>query len=252
MKASKFAKPGAKKKRAFTKLPQFWSFSRWDDFNKCPYFYALRHIAKVATPDVPNYIFERGNTAHKLSEGFVNGEIKTVPKELANFRQEYIAVRKLGAEAEADYTITEDWIPTRGDDFDNAWLRAKIDIVVFAAEPFTLIDVKTGKSRPTHEQQGELYAMLGLDRFDPSAVEQVDVEFWYLDSGDTQTVTFHRGELDDLKRTWLKRIRPMLNGRLFSKTPSKLSCQYCPYRSDKLLANGEPGECDAWQKVSSN
>jgi hypothetical protein len=100
--------------------------------------------------------------------------------------------------------------------------------------------------------QGELYAMLGLDRFDARDVSQVDVEFWYVDSGDTETLSFKRGQLDKLKKTWLKRIAPMLNGRLFQKTPSKLSCQYCAYRSDKVLANGEPGECDEWRKVERN
>ena len=250
MKQGKFANPKRKKKRSFSKLPQFWSFSRWEDFNKCPFFYALKHIAKVKTPDVPNWIFERGNSIHALSEGFVKGEIRNVPKDLSSFRDEFIAVRNLDAKAEVDYTITVDWVPTAGDDFDNAWLRAKLDIVVAKADPFTLVDVKTGKARPTHEQQGELYGMLALDRA-PPATDRVDVEFWYVDSGDTETLSFERGKLDKLKRDWLKRIRPMLGGRLFQKTPSKWSCEYCPYRSDKFLANGDPGECDAWQKVAA-
>jgi len=246
VKASKFARPGAKKKRAFTKLPQFWSFSRWDDFNKCPFMYALKHIAKVKPPEVTNYFFERGTQIHLLSQHYIEGDIRNVPKDLQTFAEEFRAVRKLKARAEVDYTITADWLPTTGDDFDNAWLRAKLDIEVEQAEPFTIIDVKTGGGRPTHEQQGELYGMLALDRWD---VDEIDTEFWYVDSGDTETMHFDRGELNGLKKTWLKRIKPMLDGRLFAKTPSKWSCEYCPYRSDKILANGEPGECEAWKKV---
>ena len=245
---SKFAKKGSKKRRNFSKIPQFWSFSRWDDFNKCPFFFALKHIAKVKIPEEENYHFEHGNMIHKLSEGFVKGEIRTVPRELSTFHEEFLAVRKLEAAAEVDYTITKDWLPTTGDDFENAWCRAKLDIVVELAEPFTLIDVKTGKARDVHEQQGELYGMLGLDRFED--VPEVDAEFWYIDSGEVETLHFDKGQLPALKKTWLKRIKPMLEGRLFQKTPSENSCYFCPYRSDKVLASGEPGECEAWKKVS--
>ena len=246
MSRSKFAGK-KKKKRVFSKIPQFWSFSRWDDFNKCAYMFALKYIAKVATPEVRNPAFDRGNKIHLLSQGFVNGEIRGIPKDLSSFSAEYRAVRKLGATAEVDYTVDADWLPCASDDFDNAWLRAKLDIVVEQADPFTLIDVKTGRPRDTHEQQGEIYGMLGLERY--IDLEEVDAEFWYLDSGDVETMHFDRGQLVELRKTWLKRIKPMLAGRLFSKTPTKFGCAYCPYRSDKLLANGEPGDCKEWKRV---
>lgn len=248
MPSSKFARPGQKKKRVFSKIPQFWSFSRWEVFRDCPYRYAMQFIARVKTPDETNYAFERGNAVHKLSENFISGEIRGVPKDLATFRQEFLAIRKLDAVAEVDYTVNADWEPTASDDFDNAWLRAKLDIVV-PADTLTVIDVKTGQQRTEkHEEQGSIYGMLALERH-ADDYDAVDVEFWYTDSGETLPLTFELSELDKLKRDWLKKIKPMLNGRLFPKTPSKDACRYCKFRSDKVLANGDPGDCDEWRKV---
>lgn len=254
MPSSKFApkdKSGkAKRKpRNFSKLPQFWSFSRYDDFFKCPHLYALKHIAKVALPKESNPAFERGTQVHLYSQHYIQGDITRVPKDLLSFAAEYKAIKKLGAKAEVDYTIDGDWLPCASDDFDNAWLRAKLDIVV-PSDSLTVIDVKTGRAREEKaELQGSIYGMLALERHEE--YDEVDVEFWFVDSGETFPLSFERSNQKALKRDWLKRIKPMLSGRLFPKTPSADSCQYCPFRSDKVLANGEPGECERWKEVTN-
>lgn len=247
MPRSKFHNPKAKRPaRKFSKIPQFWSFSRWEIFHDCPWRYALQCIAKVQTPPPPQHVFEHGNTVHLKSEHFLLGDIRGVPSDLSNFAGEYRAIKKLGAVPEVDYTVNDKWEPCASDDFDNAWLRAKLDIEIATDENFTIVDVKTGRPRAVHEFQAEIYGMLALERHGEE-YEEIDFEFWFTDSGSVEAFTFHFGQLDDLKKLWLKRIKPMLGGRLFKKTPSVHSCRYCPYRSDKVLANGEPGECDAWK-----
>lgn len=255
MPRSKFAPKGADgkakpRKRNFSKLPQFWSYSRFEDFYLCPYRYALKHVAKVALPKQDNKAFERGNMLHLKSQHYIDGDIKTVPKELLTFAGEYKAVRELGAVAEIDYTVDVKWQPAEPDDFENAWLRAKLDIVI-ASDTLTVVDGKSGRMREDkHRMQGEIYGILALERHQDE-YDAVDVEFWYWDSGDTLALAFDMKEVKELKREWLKRIKPMLKGRLFPKTPSQDACAYCPFRSDKVLGNGEQGECDRWREVTN-
>jgi len=255
MPRSKFAPKDGKGKakpqrRAFNKIPQFWSYSRYEDFYLCPYRYALKHIAKVVLPRFDNPAFDRGNKLHLLSQSYIEGEIKRVPKELLTFAGEYKAIRELGAVAEVDYTIDANWLPCASDDFDKAWLRAKLDIAVLS-DTLTVIDGKSGAMRTDkHQMQAEIYGMLALERHQ-AEYDAVDVEFWYWDSGDTLPMTFLLKDLKSMKRDWIKRIKPMLGGRLFPKTPSSDACKWCPFRSDKLLGNGEYGDCNEWKGVTS-
>lgn len=249
MARSKFAGKGNKPaKRNFSKIPNFWSFSRWDVFRLCPYRYALEFIAKVQTPVEENWAFEHGNAVHALSENYINGEIRNVPRDLQAFRDEFIAVRKAGAEAEVDYTVTAKWKPTTGDDFANAWLRGKLDIRV-VTDTLTIIDVKTGKARDSHDEQADIYGMLGLVRH--PEFEGLDFEYWYTDSGEVKPYSFDRADLKAQKTDWLARVKPMLSGRLFAKTPSDDACKWCKFRSDKILASGEPGDCEGWKKTGT-
>lgn len=253
MPSSKFKPKGEKgkpKRRNFSKLPQFWSYSRWEDFYLCPYRYALKHIAKVALLKESNPAFDRGNRIHLLSQHYIEGDIKRVPKDLLAFAGEYKTIKALGAVAEIDYTVDVKWAPAEPDDFDNAWLRAKLDLVI-ASDSLTVIDVKTGRFRKDKvDMQGSIYAMLVLERH-KDEYDEVDVEFWYTDSGETYPLHFDLTELKSLKKEWLARIKPMLSGRLFQKTPSKDACAYCPFRSDKVLGNGDNGDCNEWKGVTS-
>lgn len=250
--ASKF---GTEKPRDYTRptgrLPQFWSFSRYADWCKCPGMYAFRHVYKLRGPD--NRAMQRGSDIHKKSENYLLGTIKGIPKELMQFRQEYAAVRKLKAVPELSYTATKSWQPTFATDWDNAWVRAKVDIeipphgVSFNKDVLTVVDVKTGKKYPEHEDQADIYGVLGF--IIHPKIDTIDFEYWYLDSGDSTSVTFHREGLRDRKQEWKSKVRPMLSARTFKTTPSKAACKYCNYRSDKKLSGGEDGPCHAWKQA---
>lgn len=251
MTGSKFSK-GGKRETDYTRptqrTPRYWSFSRWSAFNRCALQYALQFIWKLEQP--PSRAMERGNKIHKQSEDYLKGKIKGIPSSLMQFREEYAAIRKMGAVAEESYTVTKTWQPTHATDWDHAWLRAKVDIEIaphgdsFAQDVLTIIDVKTGRAYPEHDVQAGIYGMLG---FILSEAEQVDFEYWYVDSGEVAHHEFQRKQLRELKKDWAAKARKMLQAKLYKPTPSDSACRFCAFRSDRQLANGEPGPCQAWK-----
>lgn len=254
---SKFA-TGDEQERDWTRptarLPKFWSFSRYDAWSRCNLRYALAHIWKLKTP--PNFAMSRGSEIHKESEDYVDGTKRGIPKSLMQFRSEYAAIRKLGARAELSYTVTKTWQTTTFDDWDHAWLRAKVDIEIpphgdsFAKDTLTIIDVKTGKPYPkTHDVQADIYGTLGFIEW-PSATE-IDFEYWYVDSGEVTPYHYTREGLRERKQAWKAKVRPMLAMRKFEAQPTRSTCEYCDFRSDKKLADGSEGPCHAWKAAKN-
>ncbi len=251
--ASKFSKGGKREidyTRPTQRTPGYWSYSRLSTFERCALQYAFQFIWKLEQP--PSKAMDRGNKIHKESEDYIKGKIKGIPSSLMQFREEYAAIRKLETcVAEESYTVTKTWQPTYATDWDNAWLRAKVDIEIgphgstFAMNVLTVIDVKTGRVYPEHDDQAGIYGTLGFI-VHPEA-EQVDFEYWYVDSGEVAHHEFDRSTLREQKKGWAARSRKMLQARLYKPTPSDSNCRFCAFRSDKKLANGQPGPCQAWK-----
>ncbi len=231
--------------RPTARLPTFWSYSRFQLWEGCPLRYAFRYIHKLEEPD--NRAMVRGQEIHSKSEHYLLGDIKGIPDELRTFREEYAAIRKLLTTPEVSYTVTKTWQQTHPTDWDNAWLRGKIDIEIVDGKELTIIDVKSGKEYPDHEHQADIYGLLGLI-FWPT-VPRIDFEYWYVDSGDVGRYAFERAELRGLKAKWKKNVAPMLKTKRFEATPSENACHFCAFRSDRKLKNGEDGPCDAWKAV---
>lgn len=243
---SKYA-TNKKKEQGYTRptqrAPKYWSFTRLSTFEKCALYYALRFIWKL--PEQDSDAMERGNKIHKASEDYLKRTRKGLPRELLNFREEYAAIRKLDAKAEESYTVTKTWQPTYPTDWDHAWLRAKVDIEITEEDELTVIDVKTGRRYPDHDDQAGIYGTLGLVMY--PGIERVEFEYWYVDSGEVGDYQFERKDLRAMKTDWARRANKMLKTKLFEPTPSEDACKFCPFRSDRELGNGEPGPCDGWK-----
>lgn len=227
------------------RIPSSWSYTRYGTGKYCLLKYALKFIWKLKEPD--NYAMERGTEVHSLAEGYLKGTIQGLPDALHTFETEFKVIRKLGAESEASWTVTKSWQPTTYDDWDNAWLRGKVDIHIMARTHLDTIDIKTGRARDEHEEQAELYGILGFCQY-PKA-KTIDTEFWYTDSGDVGEFKFKRSQLPAMKKKWRARIKPILAARRFPATPTPEGCKWCSFRSDKKLRNGEAGPCDGWKKL---
>ena len=253
MAVSKFA-PKDKKKRTARRsyrFPIFWSFSRWEIFNKCKARYEFQHLQKLPQP--PSVHLERGIDVHNQGEAYLDGTLTRLPVAYREFADEMRAIKKLGATAEGNYAFTKSWTPCEPTDWTHAWLRVKIDAEVLAktSNPLwtalTQIDFKTGRPYPITKEQSELYAVTGFLRYPD--VGTIETEFWYLDSGEVVPYVYSRPEYSALKKKWAARGRDFIATRQFPPTTNAYNCKYCPFRDDKKLGNGEPGPCAAWRKA---
>ena len=244
---SKYATADKKKKhkRKFYQFPKFWSFSRWKVFNECRARYEFQFLQKLEQPENKHQV--RGTFVHKLAENFLDMGGK-IPKELKEFAAELKIIRKLGAISERTLAFTKSWQETVFDDWANCWLRVKIDADITEPTTATLIDFKTGKPWKDTKDQSELYAVAKMQRV--KEIESVDVEFWYTDSGEVVPYFYSRiRDFKKLKQKWQARAQEMLAARTFPFTKNAYACKYCPFRSDKELANGLAGPCEGWKKA---
>lgn len=229
-------------------LVKSWSFSRWMDYRSCPAKFKYKHLDKLPEPGSP--AMERGSAIHKLAEDYTKGVLKKLPKELALFKDQFADLKKQKVKmVEESWAFTKDWTITRWNDWDNCWLRVKLDVAYHNIEYNALvpIDHKTGKFR---EEKNDEY-VLQLDLYGVASMVQVptvDVvspRLWYLDEGrvypdpekpDEAEIEFFPKQVKEMKKTWEDRVKPMFMDRTFKPTPSERGCRYCHYRK----SNGGP------------
>lgn len=252
---SKFS-TGEKKKYALlanVHWPKHWSFSTWNVFNKCRLRYMFQYLLKLPQPKSPH--LDRGNRVHKQGEDFLDNVLKRVPASYAQFKEELKAIKRLGAIAEGSFAFTKSWQKCSPTDFERAWLRVKLDAIVPPQDgTLTVVDFKTGKPYSDTEDQSELYTVavfqLALVLFEDSEeFDSVDVEFWYLDSGEVVPYHYNIKQFPALKKKWFARQAEMLRARQFPATKNLYDCKFCPFKSTKTMGNGLKGPCEEWKKA---
>lgn len=208
-----------------------WSYSRFSMFQKCPAQYHWHYIKKM--PRLPSKALDNGLRIHKLAEDYVKGKIKRLPKELDNFEDEFKSLKKLYKQekgfTEPDISITESLESSKMEDTD--WFIGFADFILFNDDEIVLIDYKTGRYYPSHQEQGHAYAM-ALMALNPD-VENVYVEFWYLDNGNVKEYSFTRSEYKAMLKVWQTRINrmykehhKMIKTKKAEATPNKF-CKWC-------------------------
>ena len=237
----------AKIQRMFTS----WSFSRLNDYRQCPAKAKYKHLLKL--PEPSNKAMERGNAIHKVAENYIKGLLPPkMPDELSKFADLFKTLRakykkKIPAmHVEGSLAFTRAWDETRWDDWDNCWLRIKVDCADH--ETLTTLDVydwKTGKVSTSRQEeyveQLELYALGGLLAF--KHIKTVKPKLVYLDHkvvyptapADVKKLTFTRKDIPMLTKTWITRTDAMFNDEVFAPRPSD-QCRWCHYRK----SNGGP------------
>jgi CRISPR/Cas system-associated exonuclease Cas4 (RecB family) len=152
-------------------------------------------------------------------------------------------MKKLGAHAEYDLTITEDFKHTTSDNRDEAWCRGFADILLKdkANKEIVIIDIKTGRVR---DYTGQLQLYVWLAHLIFPWAEKFYAGIWYVDHGEAVEKEYSRKYIEEtLHPKWVDRAERMLSDRDFRAKPSTQACQYCYFRSDK------EGECDAWKRA---
>ena len=174
---------------------------------------------------------DRGSAIHKQGEDYINGSLKTVPKELKTFGAEFRMLRELKASAEALWAFNSKWSPVEWY-APSAWCRVKTDIFTHKKDPkeALIADIKTGKQYDEHEDQLSLYAVGGFIM--SPEVETIETALWYVDIGEETKKTFQRDELLSLRKDWERKVAPMLNDKQFAPSPSR-DCSWCPHSKSK-------------------
>lgn len=239
-------------KRPPVKLPVSWSFSRYNDYKLCPLKFRLKHLDKISEP--PNEAMARGGHIHKLAEQYIKSEVRRLPPELNYFEDEFKMLRKQykrkinGMVVEDNWSFTKDWVETQWDDWVNCYVRIKLDCAHHENDETLIVtDWKTGKFRPEmnedYLEQLELYALAALLLHEH--IDVVKPRLAYIDVGviyppENDPIIFTRADIPRLKKTWEKRVRPMMCDKTHAPRPNNL-CRWCFYRADNKANGG--GQC---------
>lgn len=225
------------------RAPQFeaWSWSRLGDWEECPLKARLKHLDKIKEPGGP--ALERGSTIHKEAEGYVRGRLPDLPPSLDRFFEEFAALRaRKDVETERQLAVNAKWEPCEWFGAD-AWLRVVIDCTYAGATDSesgrNVIDYKTGKVRPSNDDQLDLYNLVEISYY--PLVKRVDSHLWYLDQGEVSSRSLLRAEAAALRKRWERRVKPMLADQKFDPKPAD-GCCWCFYGMAGT-AKGGPGTC---------
>jgi len=233
-----------------------WSYSRYSDYKKCPQLARFKHVDKLKEPDSAAYA--KGNRVHALAQVWVTGEVPPldrdnksyhaelvvldckgpIPRELETFAEEFAQLRKTSGKGEQSWGFDADWKVVRWDDWARCWLRVKTDFHYIQREGTSnkkksphhgfIIDYKTGKEYPEHEEQRSLYA-LGMFLLYPD-LASVTAAHWYLEPGIERHDTWLAADFPKLKEYWTKRTHGLLTDTTFAPNPTASNCQWCHFR----------------------
>jgi CRISPR/Cas system-associated exonuclease Cas4 (RecB family) len=215
-----------------------WSFSRWRDYSKCPFYARCKYVLKLKEPEHP--AMSRGGQVHDIAARSVfERPTAKLAEELRQFKPSFVALRKEkpgNVRVENELAFDASWKPCGWMD-PQVWCRVKIDLTVVNGERRRVVDHKTGQVREhSDKDQLDLYA-LGTFASERE-VEYVSVELWYLDHGKVlpdPVPTYSRSDLPALKRSWNSNVRAMMNDRRFDPRPGS-HCGRCHFRR----SNGGP------------
>ncbi len=214
-----------------------WSYSRLNDYLACPFLAYLKCIKKLREPSSP--AMEEGTRIHTLAEDYLRGYKKRRPSELdklADLFKHLYKHRKI-LQLELELAFDRNWDATSWFSRD-AWVRIKADVMYDDPKDDSLrhiIDWKTGRYWPSHEEQLELYA-IGAFLTAPPNITRVDAHLGYTKDGEIVSKTFMRADAKKLQKKWEKKAAPMLRDATFKPTPTSNQCRRCYFRK----SNGGP------------
>lgn len=235
-----------------------WSHSRAVDFEKCRNLAFLKYVKRIPEPDRPlppgktEHANDRGSRVHDMLEHYVRGNSNDYPVEARTFRHEIDSMRKLFTAGvvslEGEWGFSRAW---ETHDWKTAWLRMKLDSLVFLApHEAVAIDYKTGRHHGNEIKHGEqvmLYQLAAFLRYPD--LEVVTTELWYLDHDELTSRTFTRDQGLRFKKNWDQRGNTITTTTEFPANPNRWSCQYCPYGTvEKGFPNGT-GHCLAGKRA---
>ncbi len=208
-----------------------WSLSALGTYEKCGFKYRLKYVEKIKEQrsDAAN----RGVDNHAIVEGFLKGEIPTLPENLAFYSAFLTGLRQYEIYPEHKISLTRQWTPTTWG-AENSWYRGVLDLKLIrrhdGGQSAVVYDWKTGKIYPDHDDQKSLYSLAVLSE-QPSLL-QVRAVHVYLDRNEHREKTFHRDQVHDLRREWETRVQRIEQDPVYIPNPG-WACRYCSFSRAK-------------------
>ena len=219
-----------------------WSFSKLQDFETCKFLCWLKHDQKIPEPERPlppgktEHANDRGTRIHTSCEEYINGASNVLAPEAAlHFGPQIDLLRVLHKDGlvnlEGEWGMSRDWEIA---DWKTAWLRLKLDAIVFHSETHaTVIDFKTGRKFGNEIKHGEqtcLYQLAAFLRY--PKLEHVTTDLWYLDQkpGENLTsVSFTREKGLKYRSNFDRRGHKLTTCTKWEPNPNVHSCKWCQY-----------------------
>lgn len=206
------------------------SYSRIKDWEKCPRLAQFKHIHKIKEAENPAML--RGKELHSQAEQYIKGGDPQADPPMALWNvQEYM--REYAGwdepQCELQLAVNDQWEPTGWFDKD-VYLRAVVDLLSVSIPKARIVDHKSGKIYDEHPLQAELYACFGFAGW--KEVDEVEVQFNYIDQGTRMNYTFTRDQYEALRAKWDEKMTSMRNDDVFPTNPGR-HCRWCNFSKAK-------------------
>lgn len=204
-----------------------WSYSSLTAFETCPRRFKITKIDKlIREPQTEATL--HGNEVHKALELAVAGT-----KPLAEKYAPYSSmVNKLLAapgtkKTESKFALTSAFAPT---EFfaPNAWVRGVIDLAILNPKSALILDYKTGKPKPDHDQL-RLFAATTFAQH--PYLKRVTTGYLWLAYNRLDKDTFTRHDIPGIWKDFLPRVQRIMRAEEtseFPPRPSGLCGSWCP------------------------
>jgi PD-(D/E)XK nuclease superfamily len=179
----------------------------------------------------PSAAAQRGSRLHLNAEEYIKGDCVPLCKEMLPLGPELERMKQNGWLSEEVWLCDRDWLPVVREE--DAWCKAIVDLHKIDELLLEIVDLKSGKRYPEHEDQLRVYALMGLKRF--PGVQRVDVSAWYVDEGGRfgNQMSYMPQMFDHYVAEWNALAEAMFADEEFIPTPSKNACRWCPFKASK-------------------
>lgn len=196
-------------------------------FETCPRRFNLTRVTRQVTePQTTATIY--GNEVHKALEHYVGGTA-TLPERFEQYRPVADKLRIAPGRKLLEYKfgLTRALQPT-GFFEANCWVRGVLDVAVVREKSAVVLDYKTGKRKPDHDQLG-LFA-LAATKLWPFA-QKVKTGYVWLQSQQMDTKEYTHNDVAPLAQDFAARAQRLEDAHKIDRWPARpsgLCRQWCP------------------------
>ena len=209
-----------------------WSLSSLTQYENCPQKFKYIKLDKKPL-GTKSYALEYGIMVHNKLEQYLLGNIKGVPQELRKFTKELKKLLALKAIPEEQLVMDKNWeFIEDGWWSKDAWWRGKTDVRL---DNF-IIDLKTGRHYPDHEDQATLYSIAVFKAY--PEFEDIDVEFYYSKSGEVAEYSYDRKDLPDMIDKFIPRVEALYSEEFWLPREHQW-CRTCEFKNICPLFGGK-------------